>query len=261
MTEISTEEQCIALTTSGERCKRVAKDRRFCFQHDEENEVVVTPKEEDSYIINWLSGGLGDQAARASGIKRDVYLNIADAQEGIQDTLRDIRNGNSSLPSVFSQFYTTVDDVAGERGTKTVAGAVVGGIVGILGGPAGIYTGIVAGSTIGFYLSEEDDRGIIGFHVSEVPDDAEIVDSTHPAIREVDPIQLVVQSTVEDADEDWVRETKTRAWDMNQVEEALSALPKYEADESPPGGYYVRDENTESVIVLVFGQPEEELLE
>lgn len=259
MTDISSQEQCIAVTNSGERCKRIAKDGKFCYQHDDGDEIVEIETSEGPRIVNWLSAELEQETTKVSGVKQDIYLNIADAQEGLHSILKDVRHGDTSPETLFSHLDQVVDEVGGDRGKNTVFGALVGGIAGIPGGPVGIWAGIVAGSSVGFWVSEKDDRGVLGFLVSDVPEDAKVVSSDHNVIADIEPIQLVIQSTIEEDGDDWVRETQTRAWDMDEVENALSQLPKYEADQHPPGGYYVRDPETDSVVVLIFGEPEEEL--
>jgi hypothetical protein len=44
---------------------------------------------------------------------------------------------------------------------------------------------------------------------------------------------------------------------MDEVESVLGDLPEYEADDSPPGGYYIRDAETGRVVVLIFDIPDD----
>jgi hypothetical protein len=252
------EERCIAITNSGNRCSRIAKDGQFCFQHDESDETIDIVRSEDAGIVNWLSSELEMRAATASDVRRDVYLNLVDAQDGLRNTIDDFKSGNTSMGTLLDRFNETANEVGGERSQRTAKGGIIGGIAGVPLGPLGIWAGMVTGSTIGFATSKKDDRAVIGFLVEDVPEDAKIVPSSHEAIADVTPIQVVVESVVEGEDEDWVRETNTRAWDMDAVEAALSEIPEYEADEAPPGGYYIRDNESGEVIVLVFGEPEDD---
>lgn len=260
MTDIADEEQCIAITQADTRCQRIVKDGQFCFQHDASNETIeesvsATPQN----VVNWLSGELEKQAEKVSGVKRDVYLNLADGQDGIKNLFNDVKQGNIDKSTLFTNFQEITEDVGGSRSKTTTTGALVGGIAGYPGGPIGIWAGIVAGSTAGFWMSEKDARGLLGFLVEDVPDEAEVVPSNHPAILDVDPVQLVIQSTIEDGEDDWIRETNTREWDMDEVEDALQEIPEHTAGSYPPGGYYIRDVETDQIVVLVFGEPEKEL--
>ena len=261
MAEVDTNERCIALIQSGERCSRVAKDGEFCFQHDENNDTIDVQRSEDAGLVNWLSSELESMAATVSDIQRDVYMNLSDMQEGVQTMIDDFQSGDIGLNALLSSFQEVVVEVGGERSRNTAAGAVIGGIAGAPLGPAGIYAGIVAGSSVSFFISPKDDRAVVGFLVGDPPEDAEIVPSNHSAISDVSPIQIVVESTVENEDDDWVRETNTRSWDMGAVEDALSSIPEYEADEAPPGGYYIQDIETDKIVVLVFGTPDEDFPE
>jgi len=251
------EERCIAITNSGDRCKRVAKDSRFCFQHDEMDETVDIERAEEGGVVNWLSSGLEKRASAASGVRRDVIMNLADVQDGLQNTVNDFKSGNASMGTVLQRFGETTERL-GSRSQRTAAGGVIGGIAGAPLGPAGIWAGIVTGSTISFATGAKDDRAVIGFLIEQAPDDAEVTPSTHEAIVDVTPIQVVVESAVEDGDEDWVRETTTREWDMDEVETALSELPEYEAEETPPAGYYIRDDESGRTILLIFGKPDDD---
>lgn len=249
-------EHCIAITNSGERCQRVAKDGRFCFQHDESNGTVEIERAKEDGIVNWLSSELETRAATASDIRRDIYMNLADMQDGLQNTIDDFQSGDISLNTLLSRFEEITSEVGDDRSQNTAAGAVIGGIVLSPLGPAGIWAGIAGGSTVAFLLSKKDERTIIGFLVQEIPEGAKVVPSNHEAIADVTPIQLVVESVIENEDEDWIRETNTRSWDMDAVEEALSKIPEYEAEEAPPGGHYIRDEETGRAVVIIFGVPD-----
>jgi hypothetical protein len=252
------EEHCIAITNSGDRCTRVAKDGQFCFQHDESDETVDMERGDSSGVVNWLSSGLEKRASAASDVRRDVYMNLIDMQGGLQKTVEDFKSGDRSIDSLLTRFNETAKEVGGERSERTAAGGIIGGIAGAPLGPAGIWAGSVTGSTIGFATSKKDSRAVVGFLVEDIPEDAEITSSSHEAITDISPIKIVVESVVEGEDEDWVRETNTRAWDMDAVEAALSKIPEYEADEAPPGGYYIRDDESGKIVVLVFGEPDDD---
>lgn len=252
------EEQCIAITNSGTRCKRVAKDGGFCFQHTESDETIDQNREGDSSVGNWLSSKLQSRATASSGVQRDIYANIADIQDGLRKSVEDFRSGNVSLQTLLRRFDETAGEVGGTRSRNTATGAVIGGIALSPLGPIGVWAGMTGGSTIAFFISGKDDRAIVGFQVEEPPENANIVSTDHPAIADIDPIQLVIQSAIENEDDDWLRETNTRAWDMDTVEKALSTVPKYEAEESPPAGHYVEDPTNGSIVVLIFGEPDEE---
>jgi hypothetical protein len=258
MAKYGDEERCIAKTGSGGRCSRVAKDDGFCFQHDRSYDTVEIQTAQSAGVVNWLSSELESRAAQASDIQRDVYMNLVDMQSSLANVIDDFKSGNASLDTVLKRFSETAEDVGGGRSQNTAAGAVIGGIAGAPLGPAGIYAGIVAGSSISFFMTPKDERTIIAIPVGEVPDDAEVVSSNDPAIESISAIQLVVESAADGEEEDWVRETNTRSWDMDEAESALDDLPKYEADDSPPGGYYIRDVKTGQVVVLIFGIPDED---
>jgi hypothetical protein len=261
MTDVDANERCIALTQRGERCSRVAKDGEFCFQHDESYDTIDVQRSDDAGLVNWLSSELESRAATVSDIQRDVYMNLADMQEGVQTMVDDFKSGDIGLNTLLSNFEEVAVEVGGERSRNTAAGAVIGGIAGAPLGPAGIYAGIVTGSSVSFFMSPKDDRAVVGFLIEEPPEDAEIIPSNHSALSDVTPIQLVVESTVENEDDDWIRETNTRSWDMNAVEDALSSIPEYEADEAPPGVYYIQDIETGKIVVLVFGTPDKDFPE
>lgn len=74
MPDLEDEERCIAITGSGDRCSRVAKDGRFYFQHDKSYETVEIQTVESAGIVNWLSSELESRATQASDIQRDVYM-------------------------------------------------------------------------------------------------------------------------------------------------------------------------------------------
>jgi len=63
MADFEDEERCIAITGSGNRCSRVAKDGRFCFQHNESFETVEIQTAESAGIVNWLASELESRAA------------------------------------------------------------------------------------------------------------------------------------------------------------------------------------------------------
>jgi len=148
-------------------------------------------------------------------------MNLADMQSGLEGAIDDFRSGDKSIDTLLDRFVETAELVGGDRSRNTAAGVFVGGIAGAPLGPAGIYAGIVAGSSISFFMTPKDERTIIVIPVDEIPDDAEVVPSNHPAIDDVSPIQLVVESAADGEDEDWVRETNTRSWDMDEVESHL----------------------------------------
>lgn len=260
MADINEEEQCIAKTDRGTRCSRVAKDSRFCFQHEnkEDTETVEVQSSKDAGLANWLSSELETRAEQASDLQRDIYMNLADMQSGVQNAVEDFKSGNRSLDALFERFEETAEEVGGNRSRNTAAGALIGGIAGAPLGPVGIYGGIVAGSSISFFLSPKDERTVIAIPVDEIPDDAEVVLSNNPTIASVAPIQLVVKSAADGEEGDWIRETNTRAWDMDEVEAALAQLPEYEAQESAPSGYYIRDVQTKNVVVVIFGIPDDD---
>lgn len=115
MADINEEERCIAITGRGTRCSRVAKDSRFCFQHDESNETVETQASADAGLANWLSSELETRAGQASDIQRDIYMNLADMQSGLQNAVDDFRSGNRSLDALFERFEETAEEVGGLR--------------------------------------------------------------------------------------------------------------------------------------------------
>lgn len=253
MTDVSDEERCIALTNSGDRCSRIAKNGRFCFQHDQSSETVGGADSNPNGFLSIVSGELQIRPEQLSGVRRDVAQNIEQiiAQTGdLTDSITKL-----DFPSSLNQFKNTV----GSTGPTAGKGALIGGVVGSPFGPVGVAAGATAGGWYGVYKSVRDDRALAASVVDEPPADAEVSPSNHRAIEDVDPIQLTIRSALEtdDGRTEWLRNTLTRERDMDEVATALEDLPEYDSD-AEESGYYIRDHETSETLVLVFGVPEDD---
>lgn len=243
------DERCIALTNKGDRCSRIAKDGRFCFQHDESNETIDAPTEETT-LIGTISDQISIQPERLSGVQRDVAENLEDIRSEIKDP-------SELITSVdFVEALTAYRKSAGKTGGEAAKGALVGGSLGSPFGPLGVAAGATAGSWYGVYRSLDDDRAIAAQTVNSPPQSASVVESTHESIVEVQPIQLAIQSALErpQTKTEWLRDTLIRDRDMDAVDEALEQLPAYRTEDGI-AVYYIQDTETEQILEVMFGTP------
>lgn len=252
MAEVDDKERCIALTNAGNRCSRISKNGRFCFQHDESDETIKSTSSSDGFIAV-VQDQLTVQPEQLSGMQRDIAQNITqilDQTNGLADSLASL-----DFSSSIDAFRNTV----GSTGPGAGKGALIGGVVGSPFGPIGIAAGSSVGGWYGVYKSLEDERALAASIVDEVPDSATIVSSDHSAIKDVDPVQLAIKSAVEGDEGDrseWLRSTLTRERDMDSVAEALENLSDHQTSEGK-GRYYIRDQDTDEVLLLIFGVPDE----
>lgn len=256
MSDIDDEERCIALTGAGHRCTRLAKHGRFCFQHAEMDDPPIADglNPEPAGFISVVSSELDSQAAQLSGAPQDVAQNL----KGIIDEAGSLMGAVKSLD--FSSSLNAFKNTVGQTGPSAGTGALLGGVLGSPFGPIGIAAGSTAGGWYGVYRSTQDKRAVAASITSEVPDDATVIPSTHPAIRDVEPIQLAIQSATEreDNEQEWVRSTLTRERNMDAVAEALNELEEY-GSEDDAEVYYIEytTGGTSEQLLLVFGIPED----
>lgn len=85
--------QCKALTESGERCSRTARENGFCHQHGQEDETV----DED-----------GDVQAEANGEEPDESTDSQDATTMSEDS-----NSDTAISDVRDEVEHTAEDIVG----------------------------------------------------------------------------------------------------------------------------------------------------
>ena len=257
MADSSEEENCVALTQSGNRCSRLAKQGRFCFQHAkmDDVELVEGVNPESEGIISVVSSGFGTRAAHLSGVQRDVGQNIEQIVDEAGSIVEAFRS--TDLGGALDAFKNTV----GKTGASAGKGAVIGGTLGSPFGPVGIAAGATAGGWFGVYRGLQDKRAVAVTVVPEAPEEAPVIPSTHDDIADVRPIQLAIQSAIdrEEGDQEWIRNTLTREWDMEAVEEALDNLEQYDSEEGLTGYYLQHEEDDQQyTLALIFGTRENE---
>ena len=245
------DERCIALTNAGDRCSRIPKDGRFCFQHNESDKTIDTPTEEMTFI-SAISDQVNLRPERFSGMQRDVAENLEEIAPDIKNISDLVSSGD------FTNALTAYKKSAGKTGGGAAKGALVGGVLGSPFGPIGVATGVTAGSWFGVYRSIDDDRAVAARVVDSPPQSATVVDSAHDAIADVQPIQLAIQSAMEQPQSktEWLRNTLTRSRDMDAVSDVLEQLPSYRTEDGVTF-YYIRDQGTEQILEVTFGVPVE----
>lgn len=247
------DEKCHALTNAGTRCSRLAKDGRFCFQHDETDKTINSAPSTSEGYINVVSEQLNSASAELSGASQDVAQNVRDIVNETGDVGAALRSWE------FGDALGGFKRAVGKTGPTAGTGALVGGVLGSPFGPAGIAAGVSVGSWYGVYRSIDDDRAVAASVAEDVPDDAPIVSSENTAIAGVDPIQMAIQSAVETEEEgsvEWLRSTLTRERDMDSVADSLDQVKAYErTDEATK--YFIRDEQSGDVLLLIFGVPQD----
>jgi len=250
MANVDDDERCIALTNKGERCSRVAKEGQFCFQHDSSSETVTAVESESQNFLNVVANRVNLHPEDLSGIEQDIAQNFED----VLDSMKDVSGSLKSLD--FNEAFGAFREATNSTAPTPAKYAAVGGTTGSLGGPAGVAAGATAGAWYGVYKVVNDDRALRAMVVEEEPEDADIVSSDHPAIADVDPIQLTIKSGVEtsEAQTEWLRSTLFRERNMNKVEQALEKLPAYHNDQGVTQ-YYIQDQDTEEVLLVLFGVP------
>ena len=253
MVTTSDEDRCAALTRNGDRCSRVAKEGQFCFQHDSSDDTIDAYDSESNNIFNIVSGQNKIPSEELSGVKRDIAQNMDD----VYTSVKDVSGALTSLD--FDKAIDAFRDAAGSTAATPAKYAAVGGTAGSLGGPAGFAAGATVGAWYGVYEVANDDRSIRAQVVENVDDDIEIVPSDDPAIADVEPIQLAIQSGVEtqQTKTEWLRSTILRDRNMDQVEKALEQIP---ASHHQEGGteYYIEYKPTGDVLRVIFGEPVED---
>ena len=248
------DEQCQAITQKGTQCSRLAKDGRFCFQHDESDDTVGEAEPAPQGRISIVTDRLQSVSVELSGVPRDVAQNlqgIIDEADGVAEAIR-----TQDFDTALGKFKNTV----GETGPSAGKGALLGGVFGSPFGPVGIATGASVGGWYGVYRSLNDDRAVAASIADEVPEDATVVSSRDTAIVDVEPIQVAIRSAVESEEEnesDWLRSTATRERDMDAVADALNEIEAHDAGDHWKQ-YFIRDEESGEVLLLLFGVPQEE---
>lgn len=248
---VDEEEQCIALTQSGERCSRIAKHEGFCFQHDESSPTVGSIEPTSEGFLSIVADDIETRPEQFTGVRRDIAENV----NNIVSNANSLAEAASSfdLAESLEAFKKTVT----QTGPTTGTGALIGGVVGSPFGPIGIATGSTIGGWYGVYRSMQDERALAATVDESPPEGAPITPSDHEAIADIDPIQLTLQSALENEGNqtEWLRSTLTRERDMDSVAEALDQIPQYESEDGN-AGYYIREVTTGKVLVLVFGIPQ-----
>lgn len=244
-------QRCQAKTRAGSQCSRVAKDGRYCFQHGPDSDTIEQVSSRPPSTVNWLSEELEQRAANATDIRRDVYMNLLDIQDGILDTIEGFRSGKVTLPTLTTAFRET----AGKTDKDVSKGVIIGGIFGAPFGGPGIAAGASIGGGISIALSDTDERVLVGIPTDDPPEDADLVSNNHEAITENKTIQLAIRAAVEQGEEDWIRNSRIRDWDMESVAQSLDSLPNFSSGSESLSGWYVRDQESDEVVRLVFGEP------
>lgn len=252
MTSVSDEDRCVALTRSGDRCSRVAKEGQFCFQHDSSDDTVDEYDPESSDVFNFVSDQIHIPSEELSGAKSDIAQNMDD----VYDSMKDVSGALASLD--FNKAIDAFRDAAGSTAATPAKYAAIGGTAGSIGGPAGFAAGATVGAWYGVYEVANDDRSIRAQIVEDLDDDVETVPSNDPAIANVEPIQLAMQSAVEtqQTKTEWLRSTVLRDRNMDQVEEALEQIPPAHNGEEGVE-YYIEYQPTGDILRVVFGEPVE----
>lgn len=252
MPDIPEEEQCIAITQSGSRCSRIAKGDRFCFQHDSLDGTIEGAGSNPDGLLVVVSEHLSAAPEQLSGVQRDVTQNVNDIVAhagGVGQALRSLE-----FADAIDGFRSTVTTTGPSAGT----GALVGGAVGSPFGPIGIAVGATVGSWYGVYHSTKDGRAVAATVVGEgnIPEDAAINSSEHPAIVDLAPVQLAMKSALETkgGQPEWLRSTLTRERDMGAVSDALEELEAYDSTEEGHS-YFIEHEEHGVILQVVFGKP------
>lgn len=253
MVDVHPEERCIALTEAGSRCSRIAKDGRFCFQHDDSSPVVDETDQSSVEFTNLVAGNTKWRPEQLSGVQKDIAQNIEDllGQTGA------LANSIGSLD--LSQSLEAFGNTAGNTGPTVAKGALVGGTAGSPFGPIGIAAGCTAGAWYGVYRCYNDERALAASIVDDPPAEATITPSDHDAIKDNQPLQMTIRSAVEDNQSkiEWLRSTLTRERDMDAVAAALDGIPKHQSD-TDVARYYITDQHSGHHVVVQFGIPVEE---
>jgi len=243
---------CAAITNTGDQCSRLAKDGQFCFQHDASYETINRElNTEKSGYLTVVSDTVGEKTVSFSDARRDVSKNFKELfgeVDGLSEAIRSADVGKAA---------EKFKDVVGSSAPTAGKGALLGGVAGSPFGPIGVAAGVTLGSWFGVYRTIGDDRMVAATIVDEAPDDAEVISLETDSIRDLEPVQLAVQSAKEETSRrEWIKSTLFRERDMDEVEEALQPLPKYDGREDY-NGYFVKDESSGEVFLLIFGIPQE----
>lgn len=186
-----------------------------------------------------------------SDARRDISQNFRELigeADGLSEAIRSADVGKAA---------EKFKDAVGSSAPSAGKGALLGGVVGSPFGPIGVAAGVTMGGWFGVYRTIGDNRMVAATIVDEAPDDAEIISLETEEIRDLEPIQLAVQSAKEETSRrEWIKSTLFRERDMDEVEEALQPLPKYDGQEDY-NGYFVKDESSGEVFLLIFGIPQE----
>lgn len=103
----SAEEQCIALTSSGERCGRRANDGRFCYQHDEDDPTIDEEETDADDGSNEESSGSEEESSEDDTAEDDSV-----ADDSATDDSTDDSNG-SNVMEVRSAVVEVSSDLIG----------------------------------------------------------------------------------------------------------------------------------------------------
>lgn len=255
MSDLLEEEQCIAITQAGDRCSRVATGDRFCFQHDESFPTIDGTDSNPEGFSVIVSDQLSTAPEKLSGVQQDLAQNLNDIISragGIGKALRSADFGDAA-----DSFRSTATATGPTAGT----GALIGGAMGSPFGPIGIAAGATAGGWYGVYHSTKDGRAVAATIVDdeEIPDNATVNSSDHPAIADLEPVQLAMASAIETdtGRSEWLRSTLTRERDMGAVAEAFEKIEAYASTEEGRS-YFINHEEREVVLKVIFGEPQDD---
>lgn len=253
MSAVDDKDQCIAITNQGARCSRIAKEGKFCFQHDSSSEVIASEESESQGFVNLISNQVEDVPDGLSGVQEDIIQNYRD----LVGNAREIPGG--LLSADFDEALNAFKKAARSSAATTTKYAAVGGTAGMIGGPIGAAAGVTGGAWYGVYKVANDDRAVQAQVIDEVPDGANVISSSNQNIEAIEPIQMAIRSAVEtdESEEEWLRPTIFRDQNMDKVEKALENVPEYRNEEGMKE-YYVREETWDETLLLVFGVPVED---
>lgn len=250
MTDIDSKDRCIAITNEGTRCSRISKDGKYCFQHDSSSATIDSHQSESQSFVNLVSSQVKNAPNNLSDVQNDIKRNFRNLVAGTQEVSGELSSAN--FDEALNAFTEAVRSTAG----TTAKYAAVGGTAGVIGGPVGVAAGVTGGAWYGVYKVAEDDRAVRAQVVDDIPEGANEVKASNQHIEDVEPIQLAIQSAIEtgETEKEWLSSTIFREQNMDEVEEALDEISSYR-NESGMKKYYIREENQDELLLLVFGVP------
>jgi hypothetical protein len=198
-----------------------------------------------------LPVSIAEQTVPVTSLGADVRANLRSVR-GLADTFAsDLQDGQFSATKLFTELRESVPDIA----PNTTKFGGVGMILGALFGPVGVALGGTAGLLYGASRDAAGDRILLAIHATDVPADAEVIPTSDERLAGCEPVELAIQGAKDTYNAgSWVRSTVTRFRNIDRVETDLASSLPYTATDSPDhlDGYYVRDEASGEVYVLLF---------